>query len=372
MFTQNLKITDQALHSLVEDKVGLSIFDMQPALAKKMVKNQTLHDNNFAFVTTTLAKLHPEAYNPIWNVTYMKDVPIDVGGGFVDFVSFYSVEWAGNPDKRANVAGNNNSIVPRVNANLNQNKVDVFTYQVAYDLKFIELEKLNKIEFTKSIKVIYDEAIQAGWHTFVEEIAYLGYHGNDGLFTNDAAPIVTLPLGTQDATQAGFVGMTDAEIVSTINGVLAYYLAQTNSNIGMLPDTFLMPLRDSTELSNRFSPLLTNTIRNFLLESNVGLDEARAEGIADYKIQLRGRVALDTLGGDGVGRMVVYKNNKTFVRLDIPYPIQLYTTLPDINALAYTSVFFGQVSQIQMPYNRGADTFGAVTYFDFTAPTTTP
>jgi len=40
--------------------------------------------------------------------------------------------------------------------------------------------------------------------------------------------------------------------------------------------------------------------------------------------------------------------------------------LPNIDKMAYTSAFVGQVSEIQMPYNTKNDEFGVVSYWDFT------
>ena len=138
------------------------------------VTDATLHDTNFAFLTTSLAKLHTQLYEPKHYTTYADDIPIDVGGGFVDYVSYYSVDWAGIMDEFRNVVGNNSNYIPRVNAGLNQKKVNVFTFEVAYDLRFIELEKMKKLTLQKSIQDIYQNAIVAGWDLFVQKVAYLG------------------------------------------------------------------------------------------------------------------------------------------------------------------------------------------------------
>ena len=60
------------------------------------------------------------------------------------------------------------------------------------------------------------------------------------------------------------------------------------------------------------------------------------------------------------------KKDKDFVRMDMPYPMQHYITLPNIDKMSYTSAFVGQVSEIQTPYNNSDSEFGVVTYWDFT------
>ena len=350
--------------SAVENKKGVSLRDANPGLYQSLGKTK-VHDANFAFVMTELSKLHQKVYEPKFNTTYAQDVPIDVGGGMVDFVDFFTVEWAGMPDGQ-NLTGNNVNVIPRVNAKLNHKKVNVYNFEIAYDIKFIEIDKLNKLNFQKSIEAIYKDAILAGWDLFCDKIAYEGVNGDDGLFTSKNVLTTVIPKGTQDPTETGFAQMTDSEIVSTINGILSFYLINTNNNIDLLPDVFLLPSNDASELSSRFSELYSNTLRSFLMEYNVAVDEAVAAGMEDYKIKFRGRPRLNGAGTNKAGRIVVYKFNKDYVRMDIPYPVQVYYTGPNTDKLCYTTYFVGQASEIQLPYNTSANDIGAVTYWDFT------
>ena len=355
-----------------ECKAGISLRDAQPGFYGRMYQNaakRKIHDGNFAFVMSALSKLHQKTYEPKYNVTYAQDIPIDVGGGLVDFVDHFSVEWAGMPSEQENLTGNNVNIVPKVNAKLNHKKVDVYNFEIAYEIKFIEIDKLNKLNFQKAIEAIYKDAIMAGWDLFCDKIAYVGANGNDGLFTSENVITTTIPQGSADATASGFAAMTDTEVVSVINGILSYYLINTNNNIDLLPDTFLLPVNDATELSGRFSALYTSTLRRFLMEYNAGVDEAVAAGFENYKLKIKGRPRLNGAGVNKAGRIVAYKFDKDYVRMDIPYPVQVYYTGPNIDKLCYTTYFVGQISQVQMPYNTSASSLGPVTYWDFTAPT---
>ena len=326
---------------------------------RRMVNDVAVHDANFAFLQTTLAKLHQKLYEPKYFVTYAKDIPVDVGGGFVDYVSYYSVNYVGIMNEFRNAVGNNANYIPRVNAGLNQNKVNVYTFEVAYDLRFVELEKMKKLTLQKSIQEIYSNAIVAGWDLFVQKVAYLGIEGQSGLFNDPNVMVTTIDNST--ATGYGFVGMADEAIVSFFNGVFATYLSNSNMNVSILPDRFLVPYKVGQDLSSRFNMLYTNTLRKFIIEHNLGNDED-----ANVKIEIQSRPDLDTLGTGGHGRIVAYKYDKDFVRLDMPYPMQHYITLPNIDKMSYTSAFVGQVSQVQLPYNSSSSEQGIVSYWDFT------
>lgn len=340
---------------------AFSIRDMYPGkTAKAFIGDTRVHDTNFAFLTTTLAKLHTSLYEPKYFVTYAQDIPVDVGGGFVDYVEYYTVDWAGIMNEFRNVMGNNANVIPRVNAGLNQKKVNVYTFEVAYDLRFIELEKMKKLTLQKSIQDIYSNAIVAGWDLFVQTVAYTGINGGTGLFNSPNVLTQTIDNNTATAADSGFKGMADTAVVAFFNGVFETYLLNSNMNIGLLPDTFLVPTFVGSDLSSRFSALYTSTLRKFLIDHNLGVDE----GDGNLKVTIHSRPALNTMGNHG--RIVAYKKDKTFVRIDMPYPMQHYITLPNIDKMSYTSAFVGQVSEIQMPYNTNNTDLGVVTYWDFT------
>lgn len=351
---------------------ALSIKDMYgPRQQRAFCTDTKVHDANFAFLTTQLAKLHKTLYEPKYFITWNKDVPVETGGGFVDYVEYYSVDWSGIMDDMRNVVGNNANYHPRINATMNQHKVNVFTFEIAYDLRFIELEKMKKITLQKSIQEIYKNAITAEWDLFVQKVAYTGMNNGTGLFNSKNVMTTTIDNSTaadSNATGIGFEGMSDDLVVSFFNGVIETYLANSNMNFTLLPDTFLVPTFVGRDLTSRFSPLYTDTLRNFIIKHNLGTAESESE----KKIRILSRPALDGLGiGDdgtgtlGNGRIVAYKYDKSFVRIDIPYPMQHYVTLPNIEKMAYTSAFVGQVSEVQLPYNTNDSELGVVTYWDF-------
>lgn len=325
-----------------------------------IVKDTRMLDANFAFLSTTLAKLHEKLYEPKYNITYLKDIPVNYGGGFVDYVEYYTVDWAGIMDEFRNLMGNDANFIPRVNAGLNQKRVNVYTFEVAYDLRFVELEKMKKLTLQKSIEEIYKNAIVAGWDLFAQKVAYTGIKGSFGLFNSPSVMTTTIDNNAATSGDNGFDDMSDEAIVSFFNGVFEVILKESGNNPALLPDTFLVPTFVGRQLTSRFSALYTSTLRKFIIEHNLGVDETDG----DLKVTIRSREALNTLGGHG--RIVTYRKDPDFVRIDVPYPMQLFITLPNIDKMSYTSAFVGQVSQIQLPYNTSNTEQGVVNYWDFT------
>ena len=341
----------------------ISVKDMSPEFYRHRIGNKKLHDTNFATLSSTLAKLVPDLAEPVTSTTYQNDIDIRVGGGFVDAVNYYSVDWYGIVKNTLNLGANNSNIVPRVNASLRQHKAEVYTWEVAYDLRFIDLEKMKKIELTKSITDIYKDIIVANFDIFCESIAYTGKDGGFGLFNNPSVKVYG-GFKKSDLTSSDDSVAIPA-ICSFINGMFQTVLNETGFNISMLPDTILVPTWLGAKMSSIRSDLFTNNLRYFLENFNYGKDEALEPD--NFKVKIRSRTALDTLGNDNLGRVVAYPKNKKFVSMDLTYPLQMFYTGPNTERASYTTFFVGQISAIQMPYNTSSAEYGAVTYWEFIA-----
>lgn len=339
----------------------VSLKQMYPSSYRTFVHDAKLHDANFAFLTTALAKLYTKLVEPKVFVTYQKDIPVDPGSGFVDYIQYYTVDWAGIANETRNVVGNNANYIPRVNAGLSQMTANVFTFELAYDIRFIELEKMKKLQLQKSLESIYNDAIVAAWDFFCQKVAYTGGGANShGLFNHDDI----VPANLTGLSKKGIIDgtVTDTAIAGLINGIIQKSLENSNMNISVLPDTFLVPTWFNAALVGRFSNLYTNSLHDYLIEHNL----ATAESAGKVKITIEGRPALNNLGSTGHGRVVAYKKDKDFVRMDMPYPIKHYITLPNIERMSYTTAFVGQVSEVQLPYTTSkTDESSPVQYWDF-------
>ena len=360
-FNDSLEAFDEVLKR--DRQKCISLKDAYPDYYERRIGNHKLHDNNFAILTSTLMKKIPELVEPMVSTTYQNDIDIETGGGLVELVTYNSVDWYGVVKNTLNMAGNTSNITPRVNASLTQHKAEVFTWEVAYDLRFQDLEKLKKAELTKSITDIYRDIIMAAFDLFCETVAYVGKNGKGGLFNNDRVKIYTgfskAILNNADESIA------IPAICSFINGIFQAVLTETGFNRAMLPDRILVPTWLGSKMSSIRSELFNSNLRAFLEAFNYGKDEAIEPD--NFKVKIRSRAQLDDLGLNGFGRVVAYPKNKKFVRMDMTYPLNMFYTGPNTERASYTTFFLGQISEVQLPYNTDNANYGAVTYWDFSA-----
>lgn len=326
-----------------------------------------LHDSQFAFVKTELAKVHENVKMPIYHFTYQDDVPINVGGGFKDYVRYFSVDFQGIVDDSENLFGNNANVIPRINAAMDSNVARVYTYQVAFDMQFVEMEKLDVISFRRPLTDLYNQGIKIGFDVFAQKIAYFGVGEGYGLFNNPNITPNLVPANAAGSTH--FDTSTVAEIIAFINGIQSLALIKSSWNPMLLPDTYLLPPRDAKALSDKHSEYLNSDLLTFLTNYSYGASQARAAGATETKFSFKGRNQLADAGTLGGGRLVAYKKIEEFVRMDMPYPLQMFYTGPNMERASYTSIFVGQISDVQMPYSDTAKAksraFGPVQYWDF-------
>jgi hypothetical protein len=333
------------------------VFSSWPEETKKA------HDAGFAFLTNKLAKLDPTLYKPLFNITYGKDIKgIEVGNELVDAIEYYSADYSGIMDTVNNMFGEKGSVIPRVTGGLMQGKLPVFNFEVAYDLSFVEVEKLSGKQLPISIEKVYQELVQTGFDLFANRVAYLGVGAQGGLFNHDSVEVNAIPTISAAAFRTT---ATDQQVLAVINGMFKYYFDQSNFNINIIPDTLLVPSFVATTLSDRISTMYTNTLYEFLLEHNLAKNTALVNGLTDFKLKIVARKQLDTLGGAGLGRFVLYRNDPMFVKFHIPFGFKSFFTGPNVEKMAYTTLWVAQVAQIQLPYNDSSEEFGAVSYWDF-------
>lgn len=340
-----------------------SVKSMFPERYRLMTSAQRkAHDASFAFLSNNLAKIDKEIYKPLLNITYVEDAKgcIEVGNELVDAVEFYSSDYTGLADAVNNIFGAKGDIIPRVTGGLIQGRLPVYNFELAYEFKFVELEKLANKNTPFAIEQVYLDMVNSGWDLFVNRIFYTGIGGEGGLLNHSAVKVYTLP----GITSSNIHTVDDAVLIAAFNTMIKNHLVATNYNINTLPDRVIVPTAIAETLANRVSPMYTDYLINFLSTHNLATATARANGIEGHRLEIVGRAQADDLGVADKGRLTLYKRDIKFLKLHIPFDFKSFHTAPDMTSMAYVTLFVGQVAQVQLPYNESSDTHGAVSYYD--------
>jgi hypothetical protein len=298
-----------------------------------------------AFLVSELEKRDPKVREPLTSVTYMRDVPIRSGGGWVENTSNLFVDYAISGPNGLGIQANNRTDIPIIQANLLKDIYPVFSWGNILKVNFIDMKKLEQIP--RSLDDMYDKGIKLSWNKALDQVTYTGPFGTaavPGLVNNGNVTAGSVALGSSGKTQ--WVNKTPGEIMNDVNAIMISTVAASNYDVTGMANHILVPWAQYGYIAQQLvSGNGSVSILTYLLENNIG----KTQGV-DLKIfPSRWNAAA---GSGGTDRMVGYVNNDDRVQLDVTVPIQRIMTVPNISqgGGSYDTLFQGQFGVVKVLY----------------------
>ena len=296
-----------------------------------------------AFLISELEKRDTLIREPLTSVTYPRDVPIETGGGWVDYVSAMSVAYGlTNGANNGPVHAGGANVVPVVQASLDKGLFKAHTFAVAMRIMFVDMAKSNFIGrsldqiLTQGVRLAYDKHMDANVYVGMDE------YGTTGLINNANATETTAATGA--ATTTTWATKTPAEILKDVNDALSAAWLAAEYDASAVPNHILLPFEQYTYIMNTpVSQLATRSIMDYIMENNI----ANKNGGSLYIGATRW---LDGAGTDSSDRMVVYINDKRFVKVDELVPLARVMTSPNAAEVCYDTSFMANISEVQLFY----------------------
>lgn len=303
--------------------------------------------SGLAFLESELEKLDPTLREPLTATTYPRDIEIESGGGWVEATSAFNVEYAVTGGEADGVGGVQNNI-RRIQADLSKDLYKVLPYEVAMSIKI--QDQLRGAVTGRSIEQMYDDGIRLDYDKYMDINTYLGQsaYGTEGLVNNSMiTPSSVLNDGTASSTK--WKDKTPEQILRDIDDVIlaawtaaGYDNSAIPNHILVDPENFAYLNRTVFSANGATAPV---SLLNYLLDNNI----AKAKGVDLFIGECRFCV------GAGVGatnRMVAYVNQRRFVGMDVPQPLQRVMTQPNIQTASYDSLYMANVGQVKIHYTE--------------------
>lgn len=298
-----------------------------------------------AFLISELEKRDTMIREPLTSVTYPRDVPIDVGGGWVDYVSAMSVAYGmtnGAQNSPVHAGGANN--VPVVQANLDKGLFKAHTFAAALRVMFVDMAKSNFIGrsldqlLSQGVRLAYDKHMDANVYVGMEE------YGTTGLVNDPDAVETTAASNGATTPSTKWADKTPQQILDDINKALTAAWAAAEYDESGVPNHVLLPYEQYTYLLNtKVTDLATETILDFVMKNNIATKNGRGFFIGGVR-WLKGA------GTGGSDRMAVYNNDRRFVKLDELVPLSRVMTSPNAAEVCYDTAYMANISQVQLFY----------------------
>ena len=304
-----------------------------------------------AFLVSELEKRDPQIRQPLTSFTYPRDIVVQTGGGWVDYVSAMSVAYGmtGGTGASPVTAGGANGI-PTVQASVDKGVYKAHVFAAALRVMFQDMQRSNYIG--RSLDNLLRDGVRMAYDKHMDENVYTGIeeYGATGLINNPDAVESTVADGT--AGNGNWSSKTPQEILADINTALTATWAAAEYDPSAMPNHILLPYEEYTYILNTMvTDLATETILDYVMKNNV----ATKEGGSLYIGPTRWCKGAGTGGTD---RMVVYVNHERFVKVDELVPLSRIMSAPNVANVCYDTAYMANLSEVQVFYPQ------TITYWD--------
>lgn len=305
-------------------------------------------DSGMAFLVGELEKRDAKLREPLSSVTWPRDIPVRTGGGFVENVASFAVNYASTGGAASGVQGKQTGDIPIMQADLSRDSYRVFTWSHVLKVPIVEHEMMLRIG--RSLDEILDRGIRLAHDKQIEQSVYAGLSqfGTTGLVNSPKVASGAAAPHTSGGTDTQWSGKTAAEIIKDVNSAINATWAACEYDVSGMANHILLPPAQFALL--RSTPVSANgerSIYTYLMENNV----AAEQGITLAIQPCRWCVGAGT---DGSDRMVCYCNSEDRVRFDLTVPLHRVMTQPSAADLSYMTPYMSQFSEVQWLFTEHA------------------
>ena len=304
-----------------------------------------------AFLVSELEKRDPMIRKPLTSVTYPRDIVIQTGGGWVDYVSAMSVAYGitGGSGASPVQAGGANGI-PTVQASVDKGVYSAHVFAVALRVMFQDMQRANFIG--RSLDQLLQDGVRMVYDKHQDQNVYTGIpeYNTTGLVNNPNATASTVADGSNG--NGNWATKTPPEILEDVNTALTTTWAQAGYDLDALPNHILIPYEEYTYILNTpVSDLATKSIYDYIMENNI-TNKNGGDLFIGATIWCKGA------GTSGTDRMVVYVNHERFLKMDELVPMSRIMSAPNVTNVCYDTAYMANVSELEVMYPQ------TITYWD--------
>ena len=299
-----------------------------------------------AFLVSELEKRDPMIRKPLTSFTYPRDIVIESGGGWVDYVSAMAVSYGitgGAVDSPVTAGGANG--IPTVQASVDKGVYKAHVFAAALRVMFQDMQRSNYIG--RSLDNLLQDGVRMAYDKHMDANVYVGLttYGTTGLVNNPNATETTVEdNGATSGASTKWVDKTPEQILNDINTALAAGWAANEYDETAIPNHILIPYEQYLYImTTKVTDLATETIYDFLMKNNAAT-KAGGDLFIGATRWCKGA------GTSSTDRMVVYNNDRRFVKMDELVPLNRIMSQPNVANVCYDTAYMANISEVQIFY----------------------
>ena len=296
-----------------------------------------------SFLVGELEKLDNKLKEPLKSITWPRDVPVRVGGGWIEHISALFVEYGsagGGTD--ANVIAPSANAIPIIQANVTKDTYKTTIFSAILRVPFIDVERGSIVG--RDLETLCQKGIRNSYDLFMDNNTYLGSSRNSttGLLNNPTVDSSLVPKGAKGSTT--WAMKTPDEILADINGAIEQVWNAAGNDLAAMPNQICLPYKQFMYLATtRLGDIHSMSLYKYLMENNV----AKFNGV-DLVITANKFSA--GAGAGGLDRMAVYINDDDFMAMEELVSLTRAMTNTVTETVSYDTVYLANVSELQIFY----------------------
>lgn len=299
-----------------------------------------------AFLVSELEKRDPIVRVPLTSFTYARDIPVKIGGGWVDHTSNLNINYGvtgGSGNGTVQAGGANGS--PLIQMNLEKDIYNTHVFNTTMRIRFVDM---MRSEVTgRSLDKMLSDGVRLVYDKHMDENVYKGLsqYGSSGLVNN---PNITATQAALDSTNTyrDWAHKTPSEILKDINDAINTVWAAGGYDMRAMPNHIILPHEQFNYIATQpVSQLSEKSILTYLQENNVAAKN-------NVELVIAGVPWCKTAGVGSTDRMVVYVHNEEFIAVEELAPLSRVMTSPSPEAQAYDSLYMANISEVEFFYTQ--------------------
>lgn len=298
-----------------------------------------------AFLVSELEKRDPIVRVPLTSFTYARDMPIKIGGGWVDHTSNLNIDYGvtgGSGNGVVQAGGANGS--PLIQLNLEKDVYKTHVFNTTMRIKFVDMMRSQITG--RSLDKMLSDGVRLVYDKHMDENVYRGLssYGSYGLVNNPNITASSAATGSGGSTE--WSSKTPSEILKDINDAINAVWAAAGYDLRAMPNHILLPHEQFNYIATQpVSALSEKSILTYLQENNVAAKN-------NVNLVIAGVPWCKGAGASSADRMVVYVHDEQFIAVEELAPLSRVMTSPSTEAQAYDSLYMANLSEVEFFYTQ--------------------
>ena len=284
----------------------------------------------------------PKIREPLSNVTWQRDIVAKTGGGWVDFISTFDMDYGSTGANENSIVGSGTTTIPVMQVNTSKNLYKAFTFMHAMQVPLIDKQKLQKIG--RSLEDMLNKGIRLNYNKTLDLNVYKGFASMDTTGLLNDPNVVATTASTGAAGSTNWDKKTPDEILADINEIITDAWVASEYDPSGIPNHILIPPHQYARLvSQKVSEAGNVSVLSYLQDNNIAKDQ----GVNLVIEPCRWCAGAGTGGTD---RMMAYVNDEDKVNFDITVPLTRAMTQPSVERAAFLTLYAAQIGQVKFMY----------------------